>query len=181
MPREASPATSPNTGSAPHNYVRMPHVLTMNAVKQTIPRQRLPEAIIDGHCSGYAWDGFSLEGQFSRFDYPAPGHSRVHMLYRYGSSSLGTIPDSGRFIEAYRHPSLEFVVKPNRSGWKTKPNSRTSFCPHAPRSNAGTFRSGPTAPDFSTMGRIKSITVRVIMQHKCIEPWGESKSTTRYS
>jgi len=29
-----------NTGSAPHNYVRMPHVLTMNAVKQTIPRQR---------------------------------------------------------------------------------------------------------------------------------------------
>ena len=103
------------TASAISNYERMPHVLTMNPVKQMIPRQRFPDAIIEGKCKGYVWDGSSLEAQFAPFEYPMPGYSRVHMLYRYGGSSFGTIANSRRFIEAYRHPSLEFVV--NQSIW----------------------------------------------------------------
>src|SRR5258706_9916016 len=94
----------------------MPQLFTMNPVKKSFRRQRLAEAIIEGQTSGYAWDGFSLEGQFTRFDYPARGHSRMHMLYRYGSSSLGTFRGSGRLVEAYRHRSLEFGV--NHSIWR---------------------------------------------------------------
>ena len=37
----------------------------MNPVKQMIPRQRLPDAIVDGYAKGYLWDGASLEAQFS--------------------------------------------------------------------------------------------------------------------
>ena len=37
------------------------------------------------------------------------------MLYRDGGSTFGTIANSARYIEAYRHPSIEFVV--NQSIW----------------------------------------------------------------
>jgi hypothetical protein len=49
----------------------MPHILTMNPVKQMVPRQQLPDAIINGHATGYLWDGISQESQFApprRFD-----------------------------------------------------------------------------------------------------------------
>jgi len=36
------------TANAVNNYQRMPHILTMNPVKQMVPRQELPDAIING-------------------------------------------------------------------------------------------------------------------------------------
>ena len=164
-----------NTGSAPHNYVRMPHVLTMNPVKQSIPRQRLAEAIIEGQTSGYAWDGFSLEGQFTRFDYPAPGHSRMHMLYRYGSSSLGTIPGSGRLVEAYRHPSLEFVV--NQSIWMENEGQFADvILPACTSLERWDISEWANCAGFLHHGQNQVNHRTVVMQHKCIEPLGESKS-----
>ncbi len=164
-----------NTGSAPHNYVRMPHVLTLNPVKQTIPRQRLAEAIVEGRASGHYWDGFSLEGQFDRFEYPARGHSRVHMLYRYGASSLGTIPNSARFIEAYRHPSLEFIV--NQAIWLENEGQFADVilpaCTSLERWDIAEFAN---CGGFLHHGQ-NQVNHRVaVLQHKCIEPLGESKS-----
>ena len=103
------------TGNALNNYQRMPHVLTMNPVKQMVPRQQLPDAIITGHATGYLWDGMSQEAQFAPFTYPMPGYSPIHMIYRYGGSSLSTVTKSGRWVDAYRHESIEFVV--NQSIW----------------------------------------------------------------
>jgi trimethylamine-N-oxide reductase (cytochrome c) len=164
-----------NTGSAPHNYVRMPHVLTMNPVKQTVPRQRLAEAILDGKCSGYAWDGFSLEGQFSRFDYPAPGHSAVHMLYRYGASSLGTIPNSARLIEAYRHPSLEFVV--GQAIWlENEAQFADVLLPACTSLERWDISEWANCGGFLHHGQNQVNHRTVILQHPCIEPLGESKS-----
>lgn len=164
-----------HTGSAPHNYVRMPHVLTMNTVKQCIPRQRLPDAIIDGKASGYVWDGFSLEGQFTPYEYPAPGHSRMHMLYRYGSSSLGTIPDSGRFIEAYRHSSLEFVV--NQSIWmENEAQFADVILPACTSLERWDISEWANCGGFLHHGQNQVNHRTVILQHKCIEPLGESKS-----
>ena len=37
----------------------------------------LPEAIVDGKAEGYPWIGKSIEHQFAKFAYPAPGHSPV--------------------------------------------------------------------------------------------------------
>ena len=38
-------------GNAVNNYQRMPHVLTMNPVRQLVPRQQFPDAIIEGEAT----------------------------------------------------------------------------------------------------------------------------------
>jgi len=163
------------TASAISNYERMPHVLTMNPVKQMIPRQRFPEAIIEGKCKGYLWDGMSLEAQFSPFEYPMPGYSRVHMLYRYGASSFGTIANSSRFIDAYRHPSLEFVV--NQSIWFEGEAKFADIilpaCTSFERWDIGEW-AGAGGYGHHAQGQLNHRVV--VLQHKCIEPLGESKS-----
>ena len=71
----------------------MPHVMSMNPVKQAIPRIQLPEAILEGEAEGYFTDPTSMTGQFLSFKYPAPGHSKIQILYKYGGASLGTALD----------------------------------------------------------------------------------------
>ncbi|OGA46736.1 MAG: pyrogallol hydroxytransferase large subunit [Betaproteobacteria bacterium RIFCSPLOWO2_12_FULL_62_13] len=163
------------TASSVNNYVRMPHLLTMNPVQQMIPRQRLPEAILEGRCEGYPTDSISIEGQFRRFVYPAPGFSKVHMLYRYGGSSFGTIADSSRFADMYRSDELEFVL--NQSVWFEGEAKFADIilpaCTQLERWDIGEWSNagGYAHHMFSQVNH------RVIaIQHKCIEPLGESKS-----
>ncbi len=163
------------TATGINNYQRMPHVLTMNPVKQMIPRQRLPEAVIDGKSLGYMWDGSSMEAQFAPFEYPMTGYSKIHMIYRYGGSSFGTIAKSDRFEKSYRHPSIEFVV--NQSIW-FEGDARYAdvilpACTSFERFDISEWAncSGYIQDNHSQLNhRI------VTMQHKCIEPLGESKS-----
>lgn len=163
------------TASPINNYTRMPHLITWNPVTQKLPRQRLPEAIIDGHAEGHLWDGISMESQIAPFTYPVPGYSRVHMLYRYGASALSTLQQSGRMVEMYRHPSLEFVV--NQSIWNEGEAQFADIilpaCTSFERWDIGEWSncSGYIHHFFDQLNhRI------VTMQHKCIEPLGESKS-----
>jgi trimethylamine-N-oxide reductase (cytochrome c) len=163
------------TASAINNYVRMPHVLTMNPVKQVIPRQRFPEAIIEGRASGHMWDGSSLESQFTAFQYPMPGYSRVHMLYRYGASAMGTICDSSRFVEAYRHPSLEFIVGQGiyMESEMQMADVILPACTTVERWDISEWAGCGGYVHHATL----QLNHRVItLQHKCIEPLGESKS-----
>lgn len=163
------------TACAINNYTRMPHVLTMNPVKQMIPRQRFPEAIIDGHAKGHMWDGSSLEAQFAPFEYPMPGYSRVHMLYRYGASAMGTICDSSRFVEAYRHPSLEFIVCQGiyMESEMQMADVILPVCTSVERWDISEWAGcGGYVHHAPLMLNHRVVT----MQHKCIEPQGESKS-----
>lgn len=164
-----------NTAAALHNYQRMPHILTMNTVKQIIPRQHFPEGIIEGKCSGHLWDGMSLEGQFPEYQYPLPGYSQIHMLYRFGGSSLGTVVNAQRYIEAYRHPSLEFVV--NQSILK---ENETEFAdiilPACTSFERWDIAESGNCSGFVTHSQNQLNHRVVVMQHKCIEPLGESKS-----
>ena len=73
-------------GNAVNNYQRMPHVLTANPVRQLVPRQQFPDAIVRGEATGYLWDGMAPEIQFAPFRYPLPGYPRIHMIYKYGGS-----------------------------------------------------------------------------------------------
>ena len=77
-----------NTAMPVALYQRMPQLPTMSSNGQQIPRIWLPEAIADGKAEGYRWVGKSIEHQFGKFIYPAPGHSPVKMLYKYGGSIL---------------------------------------------------------------------------------------------
>ena len=71
-----------NTGLAVSLYQRMPQLLTMNPVRQNIPRLKLAEAILDGHCDAYALDLSAVESQFQTYGYPAEGCAPIQMLYR---------------------------------------------------------------------------------------------------
>ena len=164
-----------NTGSAVNNYVRMPHIVSMNPVQQMIPRLGLPEAILTGAAKGYYWDPVSIEAQFKEFHYPAPGHSKVHMLYRYGGSSFGTIVNSQRFVDMYQSPELECVV--NQSVWNEGEVKFADIvlpaCSQFERWDIGEW-SGPGGFGLHWQNQLNH---RVIaLQHKCIEPLGESKS-----
>ena len=53
-----------------HLYQRVPQLPTMNPVGQTVPRLRIPEAILDGHTESYAFSPTTVQGQFRRVAVP---------------------------------------------------------------------------------------------------------------
>jgi trimethylamine-N-oxide reductase (cytochrome c) len=163
------------TADPVQNYQRMPHLISMNTSTQKIPRLRIPEALIDGKTEGYPTDPKSLEGQFSRIVYPAPGHSKIRMMYKYGGSHFGTTMESNRLVEAYQTEGLEFVL--NQSIWDEGEAKFADLvfpaCTNFERTDIGEWASsgGYGHHNFNQLNH------RVIaLQHKCIEPLGESKS-----
>jgi molybdopterin guanine dinucleotide-containing S/N-oxide reductase-like protein len=104
-----------NTAMPVELYQRMPQLPTISSTFQRIPRIWMPEAIADGKAEGYAWVGKSIEHQFAKFAYPAPGHAPVKMLYKYGGSIFSTMNNTNRHVRMYQSDNLEFVV--NQSIW----------------------------------------------------------------
>ena len=163
------------TGLRVSMYQRMPQLPSMNSVSQMIPRLRIPEAILNGACEGYPTDPKSIEGQFKKFTYPAPGHSPAKMYYKYGGSHFGTMADSNRYARAYRSDNLEFVV--NQSIWFEGEAKFADVllpaCTNFERWDIGeTANSGGYSHQQYIQWNHRVIT----MQHKCIEPLGESRS-----
>lgn len=156
-------------------YQRMPHLISMNPVSQKIPRLRIPEAILDGQTDGYPTDPRSLERQFAKFSYPAPGHAPIRMMYKYGASHFGTSMDSNRLAKAYQSENLEFVV--NQSIWNEGEAPFADIilpaCTNFERWDIGEWAS---ASGYSYHNEAQ-LNHRVIsIQHKCIDPLGESRS-----
>jgi trimethylamine-N-oxide reductase (cytochrome c) len=156
-------------------YQRMPNIVTMNTVKQSVPRLKIPEAIMEGHCESYSSDGISIEGQFFPTQYPSPGHSPVKMYYKYGGSHIGTMVDTNRYINMYRTDKLEFVV--NQSIWMEGEAQFADVilpaCTNFERFDISEFANcgGYIHHAFTQVNHRVAV-----MQHKCIEPLGESKS-----
>lgn len=164
-----------NTASAVNLYSRMPQTPSMNTVNQLMPRLKIPEAILDGKCEGYLTDGRTIEGQFTKFGYPAPGHSPVKLYYKYGGSHIGTMAETNRYVKAYRSENLEFVV--NQSIWFEGEAKFADVilpaCTSFERWDIGEFANcGGYIPHSYNQCNHRV----AVMQHKCIEPLGESKS-----
>ena len=163
------------TGAAVQLYQRQPQLPSMNVVAQRITRNRIAEAILDGETHGHPIDPKSINGQFMRFHYPAPGHSRVRMMYKYGGSHFGTVQESNRLADAYRSSELEFVV--NQSIWHEGESKFADVilpaCTNFERWDIGEWT---VAGGYSHHNN-GQLNHRVIsIQHKCIEPLGESRS-----
>ena len=164
------------TAAAPHTYCRMPHILSMNPVQQMVPRQRLPEAIIDGHAKGYPWDGFS-----QRSAVPAPTNIRSRAIRRSTCSTVMAPRLSARSRSRAATSTCSGTTRStwsstSRSGWRATPTSPTSSCRPAPRSSAGTSASWRNSGGYIHHNTHQLNHRMVMMQHKCIEPLGESKS-----
>ena len=156
-------------------FQRMPQLPTVNTVKQVVPRLKIPEAIMDGECEGFISDPKSIEGQFLKVGYPAPGHSPVKLYYKYGGSHFGTMTQTNRFADMYRSDKLECVI--NQSIWFEGEAKFADIllpaCTNFERWDIGEFANSGGYLQHS----YNQCNSRVIvMQHKCIEPLGESKS-----
>jgi trimethylamine-N-oxide reductase (cytochrome c) len=156
-------------------FSRFPQLPTINTVYQRVPRLNIPEAILDGHTSGYPNDSKTIEGQFLKFDYPTPGYSSVKMYYKYGSSHISTMAETNRYVNMYRSDKLEFVV--NQSIWMEGEAKFADIilpaCTNFERWDISEFANcgGYVQDSFNQCNHRV-----VLMQHKCIEPLGESKS-----
>jgi len=156
-------------------FSRFPQLPTVNTVYQRVPRLRIPEAILDGHTYGYPTDSKTIEGQFLRYEYPAPGYPPIKIYYKYGGSHIGTMAETNRYAKAYRSDRLDFVV--NQSIWF---EGETKFadvilpaCTNFERWDISEFANcgGYIQHSFNQCNHRV-----IVMQHKCIEPIGESKS-----
>ncbi|MCC6608463.1 MAG: molybdopterin-dependent oxidoreductase [Burkholderiales bacterium] len=164
-----------STGMPISLYQRMPQLPTFNPSTQKVPRLRIPEAILEGRTEGYPWNGKTIEGQFQKFSYPASGHSPIRMFYKYGGASIGTMSETNRYVRAYRTDKLEFVV--NQSIWFEGEAKFADVllpaCTQFERWDISEF--GGTG-GYALHGQTQMNHRIALMQHKCIEPLGESKS-----
>jgi len=156
-------------------YPRFPQLPTVNTVYQMVPRLNIPEAILEGHTEGYPTDPKTIEGQFMRYEYPAPGYPQIRMYYKYGGSHIGTMSETNRYVKAYRSDNLEFVI--NQAIWF---EGETKFadiilpaCTSFERWDISEFANcgGYIQHSYNQCNHRVAL-----IQHKCIEPLGESKS-----
>jgi hypothetical protein len=164
-------------------YQRMPQLPTINTPFQRIPRIFLPEAIFDGKAEGYPWIGKSIEHQFAKFTYPAPGQAKVAMLYKYGGSILGTMNNTNRHVRMYQSPNLEFVV--NQSIWfEGEARFGDIVLPASPTSSASISANGRGSAAMAITASSSSITASSSSRRRRSSLWASRNpiigSSTRF-
>jgi len=164
-----------NTSMPVELYQRMPQLPSMNSSFQRIPRIWMPEAIADGKAEGWPWIGKSIEHQFAKFAYPAPGHSPVKMFYKYGGSMLATMNNTNRHVRMYQSDSLEFVV--NQSIWlEGEAKFADVILPACTNFERVDISEWAGLGGYGHHGQQQLNHRVIIFQAPAIEPLGESKS-----
>jgi anaerobic selenocysteine-containing dehydrogenase len=140
-------------------------------------RLRIPEMMnhenLEWRSKGFC--GGSIEMQFNKYTYPASGYPHAQMYYRLGGSFIGTMTETNRFVRAYREGKIPFVV--NQSIWF---EGETKFadlilpcCTNFERWDIGDW----AHPSGYGTHKFDQVNHRlIVLQKKCIEPLGESKS-----
>jgi trimethylamine-N-oxide reductase (cytochrome c) len=163
------------TGIAINLYQRMPQLPSYNPTTQRVPRLQIPEAILDGRAEGYPWNGKTIEGQFQKFSYPQAGHAPIQLFYKYGGASIGTMTDTNRYVQAYRTDRLSFVV--NQSIWfEGEAKFADVLLPACTQFERWDISEFGGIGGYALHGQTQMNHRVVLLQHKCIEPLGESKS-----
>ncbi|MGI5971987.1 MAG: molybdopterin-dependent oxidoreductase [Oscillospiraceae bacterium] len=161
------------SGIFPTDPVGARHAATPSP--STVQRLRLPEAIIEGETEWYGVPGPHPEHQFQKLRFPQPGLPGIKMIYSFGASEIGTMTETNRYADMYRHSSLECVVmqSPWFEGECRFADIILPACTNFERWDIGEFANsgGRSAATYTQCNhRI------IVLQHKCIEPLGESKS-----
>jgi trimethylamine-N-oxide reductase (cytochrome c) len=144
---------------------------------QTVPRLLIPEAMRHERLEwrGKGFCSSSIESQFQAYQYPAPGYSPVRLYYRYGGSFFGTMTETNRFVRAYREGKISCVV--NQSIWFEGEAKYADIilpaCTNYERWDIGEWAC-PTGVGASATDACNHRLI--VLQKKCIEPLGESKS-----
>jgi anaerobic selenocysteine-containing dehydrogenase len=146
-------------GYSPFPFVELP--------KQFIPKTLVHDAILNGE---FTIRGSSLQStpaaeQFIEYKYPAEGCSPIHMIWTDTPCLMTCWNDSNSIAAAFQHPSIEFFVA--QHPWL---ENDCLFADLILPVNTK-FEEEDIGDDT------ESVTFEMVfLEHKCIEPLGESKS-----
>jgi len=144
---------------------------------QHVHRLLIPECVTEPpqEWRGKGFCGSSTETQLKKYKYPEDGFVSAKMYWRYGGSYIGTMTNTNRFVRMYRSPKLEFVV--NQSvfveGEAKFADLILPACTNFERWDIGEWAHCSGYIPHSSCGTNHRI---IVLQKKCIEPLGESKS-----
>jgi molybdopterin guanine dinucleotide-containing S/N-oxide reductase-like protein len=153
------------------------HSAINNPGGQHVPRILVPECIMnppqEWHGKGFC--GYSTETQFKKYKYPEDGFSELKMFWRYGGAYIGTMNNTNRWVKMYRSPRLEFVVNQSiyLEGEAQFADLILPACTNFERVDISEAANCSGYIPHSSYGTNRRM---VILQKKCIEPLGESKS-----
>ena len=140
-------------------------------------RLRTPEIMMHEPHEWYGrgFTGSHIEAQFHKFQYPAPGYSMAQMYYRFGGSFFGTMTDTNKHVRAYREGKVPFVV--SQAIWMEGEAKFADVilpaCTNFERWDIGEWT---LANGYVTHSSQMCNHRIIVLQHKAIEPLGESKS-----
>jgi trimethylamine-N-oxide reductase (cytochrome c) len=145
--------------------------------KQRLYRLTLPEAILNPpvEWDGEGFCGQSIEQQFIHYVYPMEGYPEVKMFYRYGSSFIGTMVDTSKWVNMYQSPKLEFVVNQD-CWWGGETGFADIILPACTNLEREDIAEAWTSGGYSTHGCNGNNFRVLVRMKKCIEPLWESKS-----
>ena len=154
-PKAASPATWPTAPPARTSSTACSRAAGRSPTRTARLRARsatacrTPEIMMHEPHEWYGkgFTGATIESQFHKFQYPAPGYSMAQMYYRFGGSFFGTMTDTNKHVKGYtRGQGALRRVAGHLDGGRGQVRRRHPSRP-APTSSAGTSASGawPTA------------------------------------
>ncbi len=124
---------------------------------------------------GKGFTGSHIEAQFHKFQYPAPGYSMAQMYYRFGGSFFGTMTETNKHVKAYREGKVPFVV--SQAIWMEGEAKFADVilpaCTNFERWDIGEWA---LANGYVTQSSQMCNHRIIVLQHKAIEPLGQSKS-----
>jgi trimethylamine-N-oxide reductase (cytochrome c) len=151
----------PQVGSAYHGYAS-----GMPRPKQIIPKPLFHDAILKGHFDimGSSDQFENVDDQFKRYVYPAPGCSRVHMIWTDTPCLMTCWNDSNSVAKAFQHESIEFMLA--QHPWM---ENDCLFADMVLPINTK-YEESDIGDDYASQ-----LYNLVYLEEKCIEPFGESR------
>jgi trimethylamine-N-oxide reductase (cytochrome c) len=163
------------TGAGVQAYNRMPQSPSATSNPQGIPRIRIPEAIVNKEAKAHIAAPFSQNLQFGMVGYPMPGYNPVKIYYKYGGSHIGTQPESNRFVKMYSTDSLELII--NQSIWmEGEARFADIILPACTNFERWDIAEAANCGGYIEKSYLQNNYRMIHIQHKCIEPLGESRS-----
>ncbi len=133
--------------------------------KQFIPKDLIHDAILNPPISWYGTTLWSepLEDQFKKYTYPAEGCSEVHMIWTDTPCWITCWNDSNTYVKALRSPKIEFILA--QHPWL---ENDCIF--------ADIILPVNTKFEETDISIDREQFAAILLEEKCIEPVGESKS-----
>ncbi len=132
---------------------------------QVIPKDLLHDAILNPPISFYSTTLWAepVEDQFNKYTYPAKGCSEIHMIWTDTPCWITCWNDSNSIVKAYRSPKIEFMLA--QQPWL---ENDCLF--------ADIILPVSTKFEQDDISATEDPFETIILEDKCIEPVGESKS-----